>query len=147
MIIIAACRNATLGADLVWLVFLEYVECCIAISMVSFTAFRSLFVYDGSRDDAQGARQWYYYPKKLWIRNTISRQEHEMGNHHVIPSETFTGMRTFIRGSPRITSWEYGRSDEVSETSPQTDARHIKVTHDISSEVENVSDFSLATLL
>ena len=141
MIVIAVVRIGGLRidakVDIVWEVFWQQVECCIAISMVSFTAFRSFFVYDGPRRDGQKVRQWYSSPKRLWNQKNYPMHEHDLRISSAMPSPTSTGIRTFIHGSPGKPSWGYERNNEASEVSPQYTTR-IKVTQDIFSEVENV---------
>ena len=151
MIVIAVVRISGLrideNIDLVWEIFWQQAESCIAISMVSFTAFRSLFVNDSSRNDSHKVRQWYSSQKRVWNQKNNHIREHDMRELSVIPSTTLTGIRTIIHGSATRGSWGYERNDETSEDWPQEYAGQIKVTHDISSEVENVKNIFAGSTL
>ena len=84
-----------------WEYFWLEVEAYVAVCMVSFCAFRSVFA-----SDERGAR-----PKKVrpWVSSTVARLRnnkkmsegvHDLNNLPTIPSATLSGMRTYIR------SWE-----------------------------------------
>lgn len=84
--------------DATWGVFWQQIEACVAVLLVSFTAFRSFFI------SAQNKRA----PKKAPpISGQVSRRRpFNWGNPTgvrlpTIPSATLTGLRTFIRGGPR----------------------------------------------
>ena len=88
--------GASSTVDLIWELFWQEVECCIAVMMVSFITFRTAFV---GKSSPRKVRQWYSPRKNIWNRkvNTID-DEHKFDNLPTIPSATLTGMRTFIQG-------------------------------------------------
>ena len=76
------------------------VEGSIAVSMVSVTAFRSVFVSEVSKASRKKAIPWYSSTvAKLRRRNKELEEEHKLEGLPAIPSATLSGMRTFIRGS------------------------------------------------
>jgi len=88
--------------DNVWLFVWQQIEACVAVAMISLTAFRSAFIgSESSRVRKSGA-------KKPWYSSTISAikrrhaqrrsDEEAMQGLPQIPSATLTGMRTFIQG-------------------------------------------------
>lgn len=128
-------------ADMTWEIFWQFMEACIAVIMVSLTAFRSLFVVHGS-----GARR---SPQKLSLRKRVLNSRIARGRKRAagndseetegfpeIPRATLTGMRTFIRGE-RVEG-----SVMMSERSSYTEDQTITGEHNILERSENVS-FSL----
>lgn len=125
-------------ADMTWEIFWQFTEACIAVIMVSLTAFRSLFVAHGS-----GARR---SPQKLSLRKRVlnsrivrekkraaGSDSEETEGLPEIPCATLTGMRTFIRDE-----WVEG-SVMMSERLSQAEDQTITVEHDILQRSENVS--------
>ncbi|KAL8634524.1 MAG: hypothetical protein Q9228_007881 [Teloschistes exilis] len=124
----------------VWATFWQQLEGCVAILMVSLTAFRTLFV--SSPHSSAAEREKAKRPsggeerRRLWYKYKVSSEGKGSGSipcagmvhksyravgtvHHLLPargterakevdvsmpSATLTGMRTFIRGSPRASS-------------------------------------------
>lgn len=109
MIIAALIRFSGIGVagtsiDITWGVFWQFIEGCIAISMVSLTAFRSLFINDGFKLPQKKAKPMW--SSREWIRNRKLREakKNEIDNNlPAIPSATLTGMRTLIRGGSHPT--------------------------------------------
>lgn len=96
--------------DDVWLFVWSQTEACVAVSMISVTAFRSAFV-DLESSRARIRREEI---KKPWYSSTISAikrnkaqrlsdAEATPGELPKVPSATLTGIRTFIQG-PRQTT-------------------------------------------
>ena len=85
--------------DEVWLFIWQQIEACVAISMMSLTAFRSSFVgSESSRARREAAkRPWY---SSAVLRNRAHRRNDEEAKQGLptIPSATLTGMRTVIQG-------------------------------------------------
>ena len=88
--------------DEVWLFVWQNIEACVAIAMISLTAFRSVFVGQKSlqaRNDLM-KKPWYSSTLQA-IRRKKSAQQSDgeaMIGMPSIPGATLTGMRTFIRG-------------------------------------------------
>ncbi|KAI9792801.1 MAG: hypothetical protein M1816_001533 [Peltula sp. TS41687] len=103
---ISALRHTThaLGAaidaiDVTWKLFWQQVEACIAVLMVSFTAFRSIFMAESSKNRDKEAKPWYSTRQRiLRLRRKAASDEQSENSLPAIPGATLTGMRTFIRG-------------------------------------------------
>lgn len=103
MCITAAIRVSVLhyqrAFDETWLLLWQQVEACVAVTMISLTAFRSVLVGHGSKHRVKNqASPWQASTasilrnrKKLWSK------DRELANV-TIPSATLTGMRTAIKG-------------------------------------------------
>lgn len=106
MVIVAAIRVSGLDFrgkfDTVWLFVWSQIESCVAVSMISLTAFRSAFVYsESSRARREGAkRPWYSSSIEAIRRKRAQRLSDEEATQGLptIPSATLSGMRTFIHG-------------------------------------------------
>lgn len=94
--------------DEVWLFLWQQIEACVAVAMISLTAFRSVYVASAaSRARMQGARKpWYSSTVELINRRRKQRPQDEeaMRGLPTIPSATLTGMGTFIQGLHSTTS-------------------------------------------
>ena len=119
MIIIAIIRISRVhAADFeVWACFWQQIEGCVAVLMVSLTAFRTLFVgKHASASDQQKAKADSTYRRRLWFLKKPSQNGNGDGKVHVsvpVPGATMTGLRTFIRGEPE--SDDSLRTDESTE--------------------------------
>ena len=92
--------------DEVWLYLWQQIEACIAVTMISLTAFRSVFV---ASESSRARRE---RTKKPWYSSTIAaikRSKPQRGSDEEaiqglpsIPSATLTGMRTFIQGGRHV---------------------------------------------
>ena len=91
--------------DLIWLYVWQHIEACVAVMMISITAFRSVFV--GSQ--SSGAQR--ELANKPWYSSTVAAirrkrafdptdEETTLGLP-TVPPATLTGMRTFIQGGRR----------------------------------------------
>ncbi|KAL9579386.1 MAG: hypothetical protein Q9212_005142 [Teloschistes hypoglaucus] len=96
----------------VWATFWQQLEGCVAILMVSLTAFRTLFVsspHSSAAVEREKAKRPSGSERRLWYKYKASSSEGKRSGSieraQVVdvsmPSATLTGMRTFIRGSPR----------------------------------------------
>lgn len=81
-----------------WQFFLLQVEASVAVIMVSFTAFRTVFASQRSEARERKARPWYSSTVAKLRRHKTSSENHNLENLPSIPSATMSGMRTFIRG-------------------------------------------------
>ena len=88
--------------DVVWLFVWQHAEACVAIIMISLTAFRSVFVEsESSRARKEGAKKpWYSSTVEAIKRSKERRGVQSDGFKELpkIPSATLTGMRTMIAG-------------------------------------------------
>lgn len=101
---ISAIHAPTDTIDVTWEIFWQLMEACIAVIMVSLTAFRSLFVAHGS-----GAKSPPHKPslRKRILNSKIAVGRKRAGENNndeaeglpEIPRATITGMRSFIRGN------------------------------------------------
>ena len=90
-------RSSRGNFDMVWVMFWHHAEGCVAVLMVSFTAFRSLFVSPNVSSPRSNI------PSKLRLRTSRRDQELQCTGLPSIPPATLTGMRTYIgrsSGSP-----------------------------------------------
>lgn len=132
--------------DVVWEIFWQLMEACIAVIMVSLTAFRSLFVAHGS-----GAKS---PPKKPSLRKRMLNSRIAVGRKRAndseeterlpeVPRATLTGMRTFIwgkRADANVMNSE--GSDDTEGSWPVEDSsadRTIRIEHDMWQKSENAS--------
>lgn len=91
--------------DVVWLFLWHHIEACVAVIMISLTAFRSFYV------SSRNARARREPANKAWYSGTVAamrrkrilnqRDEESVPGLPTIPSATLTGMRTFIQGERR----------------------------------------------
>ena len=134
--------------DVTWEIFWQLMEACIAVIMVSLTAFRSLFVAHGS-----GAQS---PPQKPSIRKRVLNSRIMVGRRRAegsdseetkrlpeIPRATLTGMRTFIRGKGiegSVMKSEASGDTQVSwPLENESSNKTIRVEHDMEQKSENVS--------
>ncbi|MCJ1428168.1 hypothetical protein MMC29_006076 [Sticta canariensis] len=134
--------------DVTWEIFWQLMEACIAVIMVSLTAFRSLFVAHGS-----GAKS---PPQKLSLRKRVlnsriiagrkragGNDSEEMERLPEIPRATLTGMRTFIRGNGTegsVMKSEASGDTQVSWPLENESAnKTIRAEHEMSQKSQNVS--------
>ncbi|KAL9024900.1 MAG: hypothetical protein Q9196_006172 [Gyalolechia fulgens] len=122
MAIVAAIRVSGLKSrgtfDFVWLFLWQQIEACVAVAMISLTAFRSVFVAsEASRARRQAVQKPWHSSvveavrrKKGWPYKK-ERADLEMPT---LPSATLTGMRTFIQGGGRPTRTKHQNHSSAS---------------------------------
>ena len=100
MIIVAAIHYHD-TFDNTWIFLWQQVEACVAVMMISLTAFRSVFVANTSKvRDRKKVSPWLSYtPKALKRDRKLGSEGDQDLVNLTIPSATLTGMRTVIRGS------------------------------------------------
>ncbi|KAL9033429.1 MAG: hypothetical protein Q9180_005947 [Flavoplaca navasiana] len=115
--------------------------------MVSLTAFRTLFVSSPTHSQGKrGQKNSVGYWKRLWYKykNFDSERDENRGQIErakivpldvTVPNATLTGMRTYIRGSPRQS--EFAASEWNGERDPRHDTIHV--THDMEWDTDSVS--------
>ena len=135
MAIIAIVRvsriKSAAGIDLVWEIYWQTMEGCVAVLMASITAFRSIFVSNGT----QNSRENKWMPANSWIQRAKRRQKSKESDvrenqQHSIPRALLTGMRTFIR--------EHGRTAEGT-ISTSSDTRVLERDDEAQLSVESIS--------
>ena len=98
---ISGLRDSRGGVNMVWVVFWHYAEGCIAVLMISLTAFRSLFVSQNPSPPRPNiSPSW---SSKLRLRRTRRDQDLQWSGLPSIPPATLTGMRIYVgpsSGSP-----------------------------------------------
>ena len=89
-------------------------EACVAVIMVSLTAFRSVFVAETSK-----ARPWYSSSvAKMRVWRKASGAGHDLEDLPAVPPATLMGMRTFIGGPQRCLEAEACGYDELEDRKP-----------------------------
>ena len=134
MIIIAIIRISRVhAADFeIWACFWQQLEGCVAVLMVSLTAFRTLFVSKhSSSSDQRKPKLSDTYRRRLWFSKKSSQSENEKAHVSVpIPGATMTGLRTFIRGEPGTdTNLTESSLDSIDCAKGGNDIIHV--THDL----------------
>ena len=110
------------GIDLVWQIFWQIMEGCIALLMTSITAFRTVFVGQDTRD--QGQKRWT--PSYSWVRRARQRKRGQQGDMPKkirlpsIPRAQLTGMVRYIQRYPMTeetisTGYDMGSLEEGNE--------------------------------
>ena len=109
-------------------------EACVAVIMVSLTAFRSLFVTADSKASKSKFRPWYSSSVarvRKGRKNSVSG--HNMEGLPAVPRATLTGLRTFIAGPHRHSEPETLDWDKLEELKPLRNSdRVIDTTDDLS---------------
>lgn len=138
------------GVDFVWVLFWLQVEACIAVIVVTLSAFRSIFVAHESRlrEDQNRNRRWYMSKKNLmvssWQRRKLGLESEEMDQLSKVPCAKMTGMSTFISGGNSL-SENYMSSPGAKVTSMLVNAEsaeRIRVEQTISTNVDQMSQSS-----
>ncbi len=128
---VAGASTSNGGVDSSWVLLWYDVEAAVAIIVVSFTAFRALFVAHQAmkyRSPAENAST----SRKLWSGKAKSSQSKELP---AIPSPVLSGVRTYIRGS-QYGGGSFGRGGDDTELPLQGPG--IIVTQNIHSEKVNL---------
>ncbi len=91
--------------DIIWLLIWQHIQACVAVIMISLTAFRSVYV------SSQTSRAHKELANKPWYSSTVAairrkRPLHQKDEEYIpglptIPSATLTGIRTVIQGGRR----------------------------------------------
>lgn len=156
MVVIAIIRISQVHSPTynIWATFWQQLEGCVAILMVSLTAFRTLFVTSPSSESQEKAAARQHgdgYRKRLWYRYKGSSGERDdAGSGKVerakvvpvditVPNAALTGIRTYIRGSPRLS--EFDAPDWKGGRDPRCDTIHV--THDMEWDTDSVRLTSL----
>lgn len=124
---VAGGTNSIGGVDTAWVFFWYEIEAAVAIIVVSFTAFRALFVAHQAMKyrspPANGSSSW-----RSWSKKSKSSRSKDLPE---IPTPVLSGVRTHIRGS-QYGGRSYDRSGDDMEMPLQ--GRGITVTHVVHSE-------------
>ena len=122
----------------VWASFWQQFEGCIAVLMISLTAFRTLFITkQSSASDAKKPKASDTYRRRLWFSKRSDGSEGQRPQVPVsIPGGVLTGMRAFIRGGD--SSRETSSMDSVLRSKKET-VNSWGQSERGSSEYENVS--------
>lgn len=110
--------------DMIWLLIWQHIQACVAVIMISLTAFRSFYV------SSQASRAHKKPVNKPWYSNTVGAIRRKKALHQkdedyipglpTIPSATLTGMRTFIQGGRRTgTGFPFLNSTTMGEEEPE----------------------------
>ncbi len=121
--------------DEVWLFLWQHIEACVAITMISLTGFRSVFIADRTQARNNNAKPRYSSTfKKLRSRKTPKSDDYDMEQRFpAIPSATLSGMRTFIQGGKESSPFTLKSKDNISgDWNRLKDVDHIQVSHTLS---------------
>ena len=131
--------------DEVWLFLWQHIEACVAVCMISLTAFRSVFVSNSNSQARKAAAKQPWYSKIVHSRKEQQIQDSEASQRlPSIPSATLTGMRTFIQGGRRLTTMDARLEsqalgeDELGWPLPKKEGR-IEVRHEMMHDVRSVT--------
>lgn len=80
------------GIDNVWVYIWQHIEACVAVIMISLTAFRSIFLAKTSRPPQRKLKSW----KETFSRRKKDSSADEAQVNLTIPKPTMTGLRSFI---------------------------------------------------
>ena len=105
MIIVAIIRISGLHyhgqVDSPWDLLWQQVETCVAVTLLSLTAFRSIFVggiLKPAREKKRAVSPWWSSTPRVFKKREKFDSEDDLSLVHLtIPSATLTGMRTLIR--------------------------------------------------
>ena len=92
--------------DLTWTLFFQFFEPNVAILAARFSAFRSLFVTNGSKRRVRQNRPSYSFRKRLFKKGMVDEQP--LDDLPSVPGSTLRGMRTMI--------WQNNRSKATDST-------------------------------
>lgn len=89
-----------------WIFLWQQVEACVAVTMVSFTAFKSVFINDGVQSQTSNNKYWYSSAVERVLNRRKRSQIDDLDDRlPSVPGGTLTGMRTFIEaGSTKTTT-------------------------------------------
>ena len=125
--------------DVTWYLFWLQLQSATAVSVFSFTAFRSLFVTERAKARARKRNLWHPSPIRQLRR--VTNDTWYGGNRILLqtfPSATLTGMRTFIRGGGGASTHDTETGVDHPGNVLLQHSGHITVTHGLSSEVEEI---------
>ena len=125
--------------DVTWYFFWVQLQTSTAVSVFSFTAFRSLFITEKSKSRARKRNLWLPSPMRLLRRTT---NDTWYGGNQILlqsfPSATLTGMQTFIRGGRSVSTLDTEAGIDHPGDVLLQDPGQITVTHGFSSEVHEI---------
>ena len=125
--------------DVTWFLFWLQLQTSTAVSVFSFTAFRSLFITEKAKARARKRNLWHPSPIRQLRR--VTNDTWYGGNRILLqsfPSATLTGMRTFIRGGRSVNTLDTESGiDHPGEVLLQGPGQ-ITVRHVLSSEVQEI---------
>ena len=101
--------------DEVWILFWQYIQACTAITMLSITTFRSVFIGPVSRRNRR-QKPWHRAPMHTFKRKKLQQVGDITSGLPGIPSATLTGVHTLIRDGKEPTSGRAGDWEENSIT-------------------------------
>lgn len=149
---ISGFRSANATVDFTWDIFWQFAESCIAVTMVSFTAFRSLFVAHATQQSPKKTSysSWRYLwaEKRQQDAEALDGGSQELQALPEIPRPVLTGMRTSIRGERSNSKGGFLRSkgsiggDEPWPLQDEVGGQGIRVHHSVSMDTEVVSSVS-----
>jgi len=110
MIMIAIIRISKVHTSdfTIWATFWQQIEACIAVLMLSLTAFRALYVAAKTSPGQQKNKTSYSSRKRLW--SSSKKLQDERYIELSVPRTTLTGMHTVIAGNQSI-SWPIEHGD------------------------------------
>lgn len=142
-------RSSSSTIDFTWDIFWQFAESCTAVTMVSFTAFRSLFVAHATQQSPKKSSysSWRYprAEKRQRDAEALDGESQEMQSLPERPRPALTGMRTSIRGERANSKGGFLKtkgSDGGDEPWPLQDeagGQGIRVHHSVSMDTEVIS--------
>ena len=83
--------------DTIWALFFQFLEANIAVFAACFSAFRSIFVTNGSK--ARGKKDRPSYSQRMWMFRKTPSDHRPLDDLPTVPGATLTGWRTVIGNS------------------------------------------------
>ena len=149
MVIVTIVRVSGLrnGANLdpVWDFYWQVVESCIAIIMVSLTAFRSLFVQERNRRTPSPRRSYYQRAKAFLSSKSSAETAEEVWELPPVPRGHMSGLRTLFGGNGSSSMGagnalddENGQGDSIWPLQKSAPRNQINLRQEISVDLESV---------
>lgn len=139
-------RSPDATIDFTWDIFWQFAEACVAVTMVSLTAFRSLFIATqrDSKKRSYSSRKYLWGAKKCHDYEANEAGSQEMQGLPKIPPPALTGMRTLIQGERTLSRSGFLRSKSSNDSEEpwplrnEAGARGIRVQQSVSLDTEVV---------
>lgn len=122
--------------DNTWICMWQHVEACIAVTMLSVTAFRSVFVAPRPRLNDKQASPWVPSTGRLLGKHKKSRNnDKQWWGDLTIPSATLTGLSRVFKQTKATQSMDESLASDSWPLTP-------KIEHEVTTQVRNTSSLT-----
>ena len=126
--------------DIVWEVYWQFVELCIAVTMASLTTFRSFFIQHRTRREEPPNRQRYARITGLRNKASTLTQPAYLCDMPQMPQPTFTGPQTSISVNERqAICCIYDDREDARPLQHSSQGQEIMIQHDLTTHSEPAS--------